>query len=114
MARRIGGQRARVVPRMVGLEGERFDLVVNATRLGLEPNDPSPLDFARLGRAGAAMDLVYARNKTPFVRAAEQFGVRSTDGLEMLVQQGAVSFERWWGRPAPIDAMRAAIRSVDR
>ncbi|HUP52646.1 MAG TPA: shikimate dehydrogenase [Longimicrobiales bacterium] len=112
VARRIGGQRARVVPLVSGLEGERFDLVVNATRLGLDPHDVSPLDFARLGRAGAAMDLVYAREKTPFVRAAERHGVRSTDGMEMLVQQGAVSFERWWERPAPIDAMRAAIQSV--
>jgi shikimate dehydrogenase len=114
VARRIGGQRARVVPLVSGLEGERFDLVVNATRLGLDPHDVSPLDFARLGRAGAAMDLVYAREKTPFVRAAERHGVRSTDGMEMLVQQGAVSFERWWERPAPIDAMRAAIQSVAR
>ena len=114
VARRIGGQRARVVPLVQGLEGENFDLVVNATRLGLDPHDPSPLDFARLGRAGGAMDLVYAREKTPFVRAAERIGIRSTDGMEMLVQQGAVSFERWWGRPAPIDAMRAAIRGVAR
>jgi shikimate dehydrogenase len=110
VARRIGGQRARVVPLVQGLEGERFDLVVNATRLGLDPHDASPLDFARLGRAGAAMDLVYAPSKTPFVLAAERFGIRSTDGMEMLVQQGAASFERWWGRPAPIDTMRAAIQ----
>jgi len=114
VARRIGGSRARVVPLVQGLEGERFDLVVNATRLGLDPHDASPLDFARLGRAGAAMDLVYAHEKTPFVRAAERHGVRSTDGLEMLVQQGAASFERWWERPAPIDTMRAAIRSAVR
>lgn len=112
VARRIGGQRARVVPLVQGLEGERFDLVINATRLGLDPHDPSPLDFARLGRAGAAMDLVYAREKTPFVRAAERHGVRSADGMEMLVQQGAVSFERWWNRPAPIETMRAAVRSA--
>jgi shikimate dehydrogenase len=110
VARRIGGQRARVVPLAKDLEGERFDLVVNATRLGLDPHDPSPLEFARLGRAGAAMDLVYSRDPTPFVRAADRAGIRSTDGLEMLVQQGAASFERWWERPAPIDTMRAAIR----
>lgn len=114
VARRIGGPRARVVPLVQGLEGERFDLVVNATRLGLDPHDASPLDFARLGRAGAAMDLVYSKEKTPFVRAADRHGVRSTDGMEMLVQQGAVSFERWWGRSAPIEAMRDAIRSAVR
>jgi shikimate dehydrogenase len=44
------------------------------------------------------------------VRSAEAIGVRATDGMEMLVQQGAASFERWWGRPAPIEVMRAAIR----
>lgn len=111
VARRIGGQRARVVPLIQGLEGEDFDLVVNTTRLGLDPHDPPPIDFARLGRAGAAMDLVYGKHKTSFVQAAERAGIRSTDGMEMLVQQGAVSFERWWDRQAPIESMRAAIRT---
>jgi shikimate dehydrogenase len=112
VARRIGGERARVVPLVQGLDDERFDLVVNTTRLGLEPNDPTPIDLARLARVGAAMDLVYGREQTPFVRAAEALGIRSTDGMEMLVQQGAASFERWWGRPAPIEAMRAEIQQA--
>ncbi len=110
VARRIGGERTRAVPLPQALDTERFDLVVNTTRLGLEPTDPPPFDLLRLGRVGAAMDLVYGMEKTPFVRAAEALGVRSTDGMEMLVQQGAASFERWWGRPAPIEVMRAAIR----
>lgn len=109
VARRIGGQRARVVPIMRHLEGESFDLVVNATSLGLEPDDPSPIDFSVLNRAGSAMDLAYGRHTTAFARAAERAGIRATDGLEMLVQQGAVSFERWWGAKAPIDAMRAVL-----
>ena len=110
VARRIGGQRARVVPLMQDLAGESFDLVINATRLGLDPKDSAPLDFAILGRAGAALDLVYGKHKTSFVRAAEHRGIRATDGMEMLVQQGAASFERWWSRPAPTETMRAAIR----
>ena len=110
VARRIGGERARVVPGLTALDGERFDLVVNTTRLGLEPSDPPPIDLGRLSRAGAAMDLVYGREKTPFVTSAEAMGIRSTDGTEMLVQQGAASFECWWDRPAPIEAMRAAVR----
>ncbi len=93
------------------LEGEDFDLVVNATRVGLEPEDPSPIDFQVLNRAGAAMDLVYGEKPTPFVRAAEALGIRATDGLEMLVQQGAASFERWWGEDAPVEAMRRAIEA---
>ena len=56
------------------------------------------------------MDLVYGEEPTPFVRAAEAAGIRATDGFEMLVQQGAASFERWWDTPAPLDAMRAAIQ----
>jgi shikimate dehydrogenase len=110
VARRIGGQRARVVPVVQELAGERFDVVVNATRLGLDPSDPSPIDFTILGKGGAALDLVYGRHKTSFVQAAEARGVRAADGMEMLVQQGAVSFERWWDRPAPTEVMRAAIR----
>ena len=109
VARRIGGQKVRVVPVARQLEGEDFDLVVNATRLGLDPQDPSPVDFQTLNRAGAAMDLVYGRHTTGFVRAAEAAGIRATDGMEMLVQQGAVSFERWWGQGAPVEAMRDAV-----
>lgn len=109
MSRRIGGERTRVIPVLEEIEGEDFDLVINATRLGLEKNDASPVDLERLGCVGAAMDLVYGRHVTSFVRAAEAMDIRATDGAEMLVRQGAASFERWWGIPAPVEAMRAAM-----
>lgn len=112
VARRIGGQKARVVPLVSELEDEPFDLVVNATRLGLDPDDPPPVDLALFGRLGAAMDLVYGPEQTPFVRAAEAIGIRATDGREMLVQQGAAAFERWWGSEAPVDAMRSALERL--
>lgn len=110
VARRIGGAHARVASIPEELRGQSFDLVVNATRVGMNPGDPSPLDFERLSRVGAAMDLVYGKEATPFVRAAEAFGVRAADGGEMLVQQGAAAFSRWWGQDAPTDAMREALR----
>ena len=109
MSRRIGGERTRVIPVLEEIEGEDFDLVINATCLGLEENDASPVDLERLGCVGAAMDLVYGRHVTPFVRAAEAMDIRATDGAEMLVRQGAASFERWWEIPAPVEAMRAAM-----
>jgi len=109
MSRRIGGERTRVIPVLEEIEGEDFDLVINATCLGLEKNDASPVDLERLGCVGAAMDLVYGRHVTPFVRAAEAMDIRATDGAEMLVRQGAASFERWWGIPAPVAVMRAAM-----
>ncbi len=112
VARRIGGQRARVVRLPEQLRGQSFDLVVNATSLGLTPGDPVPFDFEILDRAGAAMDLVYGPEPTPFMKAAEEYGVRTTNGGEMLVQQGAAAFERWWGREAPIVAMTRALEKV--
>jgi shikimate dehydrogenase len=111
VSRRIGGERVRVASPVEELSGGQFDLVVNATRLGLEPSDPLPLELSRLGRVGAVLDLVYGGAETPFVKAARAFGVPAADGGEMLVQQGAVSFERWWGREAPVEAMRAALEA---
>jgi shikimate dehydrogenase len=110
VARRIGGQKARVALLAEELRGQSFDLAINATRLGLNPGDPAPFDFEILTRVGAAMDLVYGHTPTPFVKAAEEFGIRAADGGEMLVQQGAASFERWWGAGAPVEAMRAAYK----
>ncbi len=112
VARRIGGEKARVARTVRELDGQDFDLVVNATSMGLEEGDGSPLDFSLLNRAGAAMDLVYGPEATPFVKAAERHGIRVTDGAEMLVQQGAAAFERWWGVPAPLEVMRRAMESV--
>lgn len=87
-----------------------FDLVVNATSLGLEPEvDPLPCDLTRV-RARAAFDLVYGGSEgTPWTRHARDLGVPARDGLEMLVRQAALSVERWG--PAvdpPLDAMRRA------
>lgn len=113
VARRIGGERTRLVSVFRDLENEDFDLVVNATSLGLREDDPSPIDIGEmLHRVGAAMDLVYGRHTTAFVQSAELAGVRACDGLEMLVQQGAVSFERWWGVDAPVDVMRRAVQRL--
>jgi shikimate dehydrogenase len=113
VSRRIGGEKVRVLERAQGIEGLEFDLVVNTTRLGLSPDDPLPVELEQLSRAGAVIDLVYGPEATAFVRAAEALGIRAADGLEMLVQQGAVSFERWWDRPAPVEAMRGALRRVE-
>lgn len=114
VSRRIGGRHVRVASTLNDLRDGRFDLVVNATRLSLDPADPLPLDLSRLEHAGAVMDLVYGREETRFVKAAREFGVPATDGGEMLVQQGAVAFERWWGCEAPVDAMRAALEAERR
>ena len=85
-----------------------YDLIVNATSLGLLPGDPLPLDPRAVG-AEAVLDLVYSRDATPFVRAAREAGVRAEDGRRMLVEQAAASFERWFRLDPPRDVMCRAV-----
>jgi len=54
-------------------------------------------------------DLIYRPAETPLLAAARQQGCRTVNGLSMLLQQGALVFERWVGRGAPIGAMRQAL-----
>lgn len=89
---------------------ERADLVVNATPLGLSGSDPAvlPVDPMRLGPGQLVVDLVPNPAVTPLMRAARDRGARVAGGLGMLVHQGALAFELWTGRPAPLGVMRAA------
>jgi shikimate dehydrogenase len=79
------------------------DLVVNATSARDDV-------LAELGPGQTLIDLPYPHTAT--ARAAEAAGARVIDGLEVLVAQGAASFELWTGVPAPVDVMRAAVRSA--
>lgn len=101
--------RVRVAPSLDRLAGERFDLVVNATSLGLRPADPLPVPLDGAPAADAALDLVYSPGGTPWVRALRERGVPAADGTEMLLHQGAAAFQRWWPAPAPLEAMRRAL-----
>jgi len=112
VARRIGGDRVRVAESHSDVDDGEFDLVVNTTRLGLHSDDELPFDLERLSRADAVMDLVYGPSATAFVAASKRLGIPAVDGGEMLVHQGAVAFERWWGEEAPIDAMRQALEAA--
>lgn len=111
VARRIGGAKVRVLDEAREASGQSYDLVVNTTRLGLDPGDPLPLDLKELRRVGAVLDVVYLSGPTPFVEAARDLGIRAADGLEMLVQQGAVSFERWWGKKPSLNVMRESVKA---
>ena len=91
------------------LAGERFDLVVNATSLGIRSGDPLPLPGEADVRIGAALDLVYGAQLTAWVRHLHTREIPAEDGLEMLIQQGAASFARWWGMDPPLDVMRASL-----
>jgi shikimate dehydrogenase len=83
-------------------------LVVNATPLGLL-GDAMPIDPERLDTDAAVIDLVYRRGGTPWVRAAARTGRQAADGMEVLLEQGALAFEQWFGLAPDRDAMRAAL-----
>jgi shikimate dehydrogenase len=91
------------------VETAAFDLVVNATSLGLAADDPLPLDPDSISPAAAVLDLVYSPSRTRWVRALVERGIAAEDGLGVLLYQGAAAFERWWGIPAPLDVMRDAL-----
>jgi shikimate dehydrogenase len=57
-------------------------------------------------------DLVYNPARTPLLCAAAAAGARTQEGLPMLIYQGAASFERWTGQPAPVDVMLRAGRAA--
>lgn len=90
-------------------------LVVNATSVGMWPHveaTPWPEEIPFPAQA-LAYDLNYsgASGAIPsaFLRVAQTAGAQTLDGLQMLVYQGAVAFEKWTGRPAPIEVMSAAL-----
>jgi shikimate dehydrogenase len=90
------------------------DLVVNCTSIGMDPNDPSPVPAEWLGPHQVVFDMVYRDGPTPLVTAAREAGARASDGLGMLVRQGATAVDIWNESAqvrTPRDVMRAAAEA---
>jgi shikimate dehydrogenase len=106
-------QRFPTVQVSVGYPPSPVDLVVNATSLGLRPEDPLPFDEERfsLEQTQAVYDMIYRPAETPLLRAAKIAGRRGSNGLGMLLHQGAKALELWSGQPAPLAAMRQALQA---
>jgi shikimate dehydrogenase len=96
----------------LGYPTGEVDLLVNATSLGLKPGDPLPFDHEqfRLSMAAAVYDMVYRPAETPLLRAAREAGCRTSNGLGMLLFQGAKALEIWSGEAVPLQTMREALR----
>ena len=84
-------------------------LVVNATPVGLR-DDEHPVDVQSLPAGAAVFDLAYRAGETSWVRAARAAGHRAADGEGMLIEQGALAFERWFGIEPDRNAMWRAMR----
>jgi shikimate dehydrogenase len=96
---------------------EPFDICVNCTSVGLTSGDDPfkelPLQADTFDAGSCVVDMVYSSQDTAFLAAARSRGAVVVDGLEILVAQGAASFERWTGRPAPRDVMRMAVEDPE-
>jgi shikimate dehydrogenase len=90
---------------------KRFDLIVNATSVGLQSNE-SILDSEDIDGSSTVYDLVYRPVMTKLLENAREKGARVIYGYEMLLEQGAQAFEIWTGLKAPIPAMKKALFGV--
>jgi shikimate dehydrogenase len=92
-------------------ELDNIDLIVNATSLGMKPGDAPVVPSGSLLPHHLVFDMVYRATggPTPLIAAAHQAGAKTTDGLSLLLHQGAISFEHWFQTPAPLEAMRQGL-----
>jgi shikimate dehydrogenase len=86
-----------------------FDIIINATPLGLKTDDPFPFDVSALKPNHTVCDLIY--KKTRLLEYALEKGCRTIDGLGMLLWQGVLAFELWTSAFPPVDVMRNALLS---
>lgn len=105
---------ARFAETCTAVEGEMAaaegaDLIVNATPLGLD-GSVMPIAPGSIAPGTFVLDLSYRRGRTPWVKACRSRGLRADDGLPMLVEQGALAFERWFGVAPDRDAMWRSLR----
>ncbi|WP_054949124.1 shikimate dehydrogenase [Numidum massiliense] len=87
-------------------------LIVNTTSVGMAPHtDATPLDPRLIPAGSVVSDLIYNPAKTLLLQEAEKRGCTIHNGLGMFIRQGALAYEKWTGKPAPLDVMRSAASS---
>lgn len=86
------------------------DILINATSVGMKPHsEETPVPIELLRKNLAVMDIVYNPLETKLARDAKALGAKVVSGVEMLIYQGATSFEIWTGKSAPVEVMRKAV-----
>lgn len=93
-------------------ELEHIDLIINATSVGMKRTDPEVIAQRLLEPHHLVYDMVYSPARTRLIADAESAGARAVNGLGMLLWQGALSFEFWFNREAPVDAMRNGLHEA--
>ena len=91
----------------------KADILVNATSVGMTPNIDETLVTSDLLKPGLIVfDIVYNPIKTRLLREAEASGAKTISGIDMLIWQGVLAFEKWTGLKAPVKLMRQEIIKV--
>jgi 3-dehydroquinate dehydratase/shikimate dehydrogenase len=95
----------------IQMRGLQFDVIVNATPIGMGGAKASPLSDSELN-ARILFEMVYTPAETKLVKMARAKGMQVITGTEMFVQQGARQFEIWTGKPAPADDMYRVVMAA--
>lgn len=99
-------------PDEIGNQLATTDLIINATPLGMNPDDPSPLRDNLLEPRHLVYDTVYSGGETALMKQAALAGARNAGGFSMLLHQGALQNSLWFSEPAPLETMREALYSL--
>jgi shikimate dehydrogenase len=98
-----------LTPKEIELNLQDSDILINATSVGMKPKpNESPVPLKLLRSNLAVMDIVYNPIETQLAKDAKAAGAKVVSGIEMLIYQGAASFEIWTGKSAPVEVMRQA------
>ena len=106
-ADKVSGFELPTLPGDLAAEG----ILINATSVGLKPNDPAPVSVANLGKGWLVYDMIY-KPETQLFRDARSAGLRRADGLSMLVHQGAQALEIWSHETVDRESMYRAARAA--
>src|SRR5581483_9622489 len=102
--------RAKVIKRS-DLKKLQFDVIINATPVGMGSPKTSPLKENEI-RCRYLLDMVYVPMETRLMKLARSKGVQVISGAEMFTQQGARQFEIWTGKPAPVADMQYVVQTA--
>ncbi len=89
------------------------DLLVNTSTLGMVGQPALALDVVGLPEHAVVADIVYVPLRTPLIEAARDRGLRTSEGLGMLLHQAAPAFERWFGRRPEVGPELRALVEAD-
>jgi shikimate dehydrogenase len=91
---------------------DKSDLLINASPIGMKDTDPSPVGKDLFHAGLRVYDLVYNSPVTQLVKEANSMKLHAANGLGMLLYQGAIAFEIWTGKKAPLSVMKKALKEA--